>query len=204
LARDLEGHSDEELFVLCRDTQDPGEIRAAVGILAKRHHAGLVRYLVPFTRRVEVAEDLAQEAFIRIYKHAREYRSVAKVSTWLYRIATNLALNEIRDRKRRPAVSLNAPFGEDGERQDELADGREPSPVRRAEANDLAGRVREAIGELPELYRAVMLLCDLQGMSYEEAAEALGIKVGTIRSRLFRAREQFQEKLGPAFVRDEL
>lgn len=206
MARDLEGLSDEELFVLCRDTQDAAEIRAAVNVLARRHHAALVRYLISFVGRLEVAEDLAQEAFVRIYKHAREYREVAKVSTWLYRIGTNLALNEIRDRKRRPAVSLNAPFGEDGaaERGDAIADYREPSPVRRAEANDLAARVRRAVEELPELYRAVILLCDLEGLSYEDAAEALGLKIGTVRSRLFRARERFQEKLGPAFARGEL
>ncbi len=206
MARPLEGLSDEELFVLCRDTQDPAEIRAAVNLLARRHHQALVRYLFSFVGRVEAAEDLAQEAFIRIYRHAREYREVAKVTTWLYRIATNLALNEIRDRKRRPAVSLNAPFGEDGadERGDAVADAREPSPVRRAESADLAARVRQAVDELPELYRAVILLCDLEGLTYEEAAHALDLKVGTIRSRLFRARERFQEKLGPAFARGEL
>ncbi len=206
MARDLEGLSDEELFILCRDTPNAAEIRASVGLLARRHHASLVRYLVPFVRRIEAAEDLAQEAFVRIYKHAREYRSVAKVSTWLYRIATNLALNEIRDRKRRGSVSLNAPFGEDGggERGDDLADSREPSPLHRAESNDRAARVRQAVEELPEVYRAVILLCDLEGLSYEDAADALGVKVGTIRSRLFRARERFQEKVSSAMVRGEL
>lgn len=194
MARDLEGMSDEELFVLCRDTQDPTEIRTAVGLLARRHHVPLVRYLVHFVGRLEAAEDIAQEAFVRIYKHAREYREIAKVSTWLYKIATNLALNEIRDRKRKPALSLNAPAGldEGGERGDQVADRREPDPAARAEANDTAARVRRAVEELPELYRVVIMLCDLQGMTYEDAAATLGVKVGTIRSRLFRARERFQ------------
>lgn len=205
MARDLEGRSDEELFLLCRETPDPAQIRAAVGMLARRHHVALVRYLTGFVGRPETAEDLAQEAFIRIYRHAREYREVAKVSTWLYRIATNLALNEIRDRKRRPALSLHAPIGDDGEeRIDGVADAREDPPPRRAELADLTSRVRAVIAELPELYRMVLLLCDLEGLTYEAAAEALGVKIGTVRSRLFRARERFQERMGPIVVRGEL
>lgn len=193
----IEELSDEELFIRCRDAPDAADIRAAVGILARRHHVRLVRYLVTLVGRVEAAEDVAQEAFVRIYKHAREYREVAKVSTWLYRIATNLALNELRDRKRRPALSLDAPVGGPGGdgRAREVAQACEPGPAERAEARDMQAHVRRAIDDLPELYRVVMLLCDLQGMSYEEAAVALGVKVGTIRSRLFRARERFEERL---------
>jgi RNA polymerase sigma-70 factor (ECF subfamily) len=124
---------------------------------------------------------------------------VAKVSTWLYRIATNLAWNELRDRRHRPRASLDEPGGADG-----LAQGREPRPEAQAEAAELARRVRHAIEELAEPFRATILLCDLEGFSYEQAAAALGVKLGTIRSRLFRAREQVQERLGPAVARGEL
>lgn len=203
--RNLEGLSDEELFIVCRDAADAETIRRAVSVLAGRHHAALTRYLTRFTGSREAAEDVAQEAFIRIYKHAREYREMARVATWLYRIATNLALNEIRYRRRRPAISLDAGVdGESGALADAIAQRREAAPAEHAAARDLAARVRRAIDELPELYRAVMLLCDLEGLTYEEAAQALDVPVGTIRSRLFRAREQFQERLGPAVVRGEL
>lgn len=209
MAGDLAGAlpSDEDLFRTCRESRDGEAIRRAVSALAARHHPGLTRYLANFLGSRETAEDLAQEAFIRIYQHAREYKEVAKVATWLYRIGTNLALNEIRDRKHRPRYSLNSRAAGDGEGeelQDGLAERREPRPEDRAESRDLAARVRRAIEELPELYRGVILLCDLEGFSYEEAAAALELKVGTIRSRLFRAREQVQEKLGPLVVRGEL
>jgi RNA polymerase sigma-70 factor (ECF subfamily) len=208
LDSDRDGPSDEDLFRVCRESADGEAIRRAVAALAGRHERGLTRYLTNFVGSRETAEDLAQEAFIRIYQHAREYREVARVSTWLYRIATNLALNEIRDRKHRPRFSLDArAAGEGGEGEallEGLAERREPRPEERAQARDLAARVRAAVAELPEVYRAVILLCDLEGFSYEQAAAALDVKIGTIRSRLFRAREQVQEKLGPLVVRGEI
>jgi RNA polymerase sigma-70 factor (ECF subfamily) len=202
--RDLGALTDEELLLECRGASDPDVIRRCIGIVAARHHAGVIRFLVGYVGSAQTAEDLAQEAFIRLYRHAREYREVAKASTWLYKIATNLALNEIRDRKRRPKLSLDAPvaFDESGGRElgAEVADVRVETPAALAEARDLRERVRRAVDELPELFRSVILLCDLEGLSYQEAAEVLDVPIGTVRSRLFRARERVQERLGPTFV----
>lgn len=199
--------TDEELLLRCRDSTDPEVVRRAIGTIAERHQAALIRYLHGYVGSRETAEDLAQEAFVRLYRHAREYREVAKATTWLYKIATNLALNEIRDRKHRPRLSLDAPvsFSSTGRELGEgLADRRSPDPGATAEARDLGARVKEAVDAIAEPYRAVILLCDLEGLSYQEAAAVLDVPVGTIRSRLFRARERFQERMGPSFARGDV
>ncbi len=199
--------TDEELLLRCRDATDPEVVRRAIGTIAERHHPALIRYLHGYVGSRETAEDLAQEAFVRLYRHAREYREVAKATTWLYKIATNLALNEIRDRRHRPRLSLDAPvsFRSTGrELGDGLADRRAPDPAAAAESRDLRDRVKAAVDGIPEPYRAAILLCDLEGMSYQEAAAVLEVPVGTIRSRLFRARERFQERMGASFGRGDL
>lgn len=207
--RDLAEATDEELFIRCREAVDGEAVRRAVNALASRHHAALVRYLTGFLGAADAAEDVAQEAFIRIYKHAREYREVAKVSTWLFRIATNLALNEVRDRKRRPRLLLDRTAsmfaGDDGDAlHASIEQRREAGPDERAESGDRAGHVRRAIATLGEPYRAAILLCDMEGLTYEAAAEALDVPIGTIRSRLFRARTEVERALGPAVVRGDL
>lgn len=200
--------TDEELFRRCRQSGDPDEIRQAVALLATRHKDGLVRYLARMVRSVEIGEELAQEAFIRIYRHAVRYQDIAKVRTWLYRIAHNLALNAIRDRKRRPAVTLGALGalgGEDG--QDaaaSLADPRAADPADGAAQLDLRERVRRAVDQLPDHFRGAVVLCDLEGLSYQEAADVLEVKIGTIRSRLFRGREQLADLLRPLQSRGAL
>lgn len=205
MRRDLALLTDEELFRLCRETRDPDVIRGAVELLAVRHTAGLVRFLGRYVSSRESAEDLAQEAFVRIYRHARGYRDIAKVKTWLYRIAHNLALNEIRDRKRKPALSLEAATRtQDGESASGLPDRSAPDPAQEAAGRDIRSRVRAAVDGLPEPYRGAVVLCDLEGFSYQEAAEVLETKVGTIRSRLFRGREQLSRVLEPLRARGAL
>jgi RNA polymerase sigma-70 factor (ECF subfamily) len=191
----LGGLDDEELMLTCRDAKDPEVLRRAVSILAERHQEALRRFVYQYVRSRETAEDLCQEAFIRIYRHARGYKEIARVKTWLYRIARNLALNAIRDKKRKPARSLDAAL-EAGAIADPTA--REDSdPVREAQRRDLKRRVRAAVDTLPEHYRGTLLLCDLEGLTYQEAADVLGTKVGTVRSRLFRARARLSEIMGP-------
>lgn len=199
---ELDGLDDEQLFRLCRETDDGELIRRAVGLLSVRHAAGLIRYLAGMTGSVEAAEDLCQEAFIRIYRHAREYQDIAKVRTWLYRIAQNLAKNHARDQRRKPRVSLEAVMGggADGSASRELRDARAADPGQQAVERERAERLRDAVADLPEHYRTVLCCCDLEGLSYQEAAEILELKLGTVRSRLFRARERLaatlEESLG--------
>lgn len=197
--------SDEELFQRCRNTRDPEQIREAVGLLASRHARGLVRYLARMVRSHEVAEELSQEAFIRVYRHAARYQDIAKVRTWLYRIAHNLALNAIRDRKRRPAVPLSGLREDGGEpAAASLADPRAEEPGRHAVRRDLRARVRAAVDQLPDTFRGAVVLCDLEGLSYQEAADVLEVKIGTIRSRLFRGRERLAKLLDPLRIRGAL
>jgi RNA polymerase sigma-70 factor (ECF subfamily) len=194
--------SDEELLLHCKE-RDADRVREAVDILVRRHSRPLLGYLYHFVGDKEIAEDLVQEAFIRVYRKAREYKKVAKFRTWLYKIAINLAINELRNRRHRPSLSLNNPVGAPGSRGEliRFLAGREPDPAVAAEKRDISKVVHEVIGTLPEIYRSVMLLCDIEHFSYAEAAEALTINIGTVRSRLSRAREKFEEKMAPHMER---
>ncbi|RME72630.1 MAG: sigma-70 family RNA polymerase sigma factor [Planctomycetota bacterium] len=191
--RELADWDDERLLARCREA-DPAFVRRAVSVIAARRYPALVRYLCGWLPSREEAEDVAQQALLRLYRHARNYRpEAAKVRTWLYRIAGNLARNALRDRARRPAFSLEAI-------DRVVATAREDGPLERLERRELAACVREAVGELPEAFREVLLLCDLGGMSYREAAEVLELPVGTVRSRLFRARARLESRLQPLLL----
>ncbi len=193
----LEDLPDEELLLRCREASDD-RVRRSVEILSLRHHKRLINFLQRFVGQRDTAEDLAQEAFIRVYRKAREYKDIAKFSTWLYRIATNLALNEIRNAGHRPKLALSRTFdasGEGGDLASALPSAREDGPLEEASRRDMAAAVREAVDALPEKYRAVLILCDLQELSYADAAATLEINIGTVRSRLFRARAQFQQRM---------
>jgi len=144
------------------------------------------------------AEDLAQTVFVQVYKSAHRYRVSARFSTWLYTIARNLCLNEIRRRSRHPADSLDA------ERPDQ-----EDQPVRQYQdksasqapdnllLHELTGKVEEAIAALPENQRTALLLCREDEMSYEEIAEVLGCSLSATKSLIHRGRETLKLKLKP-------
>jgi RNA polymerase sigma-70 factor (ECF subfamily) len=189
----LLARSDEELILACRGA--PLEhARALVGELARRHLERLASFICGITGDSAAALDLAQEAFVRVYKHRDNYKEVARFTTWLYTIGRNLALNEIRNRKRRPLAGAG---GDDSNEAGALATApaRTEGPSAAAEKADVATVVRAAVAELPDHYRTVVILCDLEGRTYAEAAEVLEVPVGTIRSRLSRAREQLERRL---------
>jgi len=148
----------------------------------------------------EEAEDIAQETFIKAYRSLDSFRGQASFSTWLYKIATNLCIDRARTKKRRPqqAYSLDEPMDKDEEGGGgrEIADSRfEPS--KGVERDELRTLVRETVGEMPEKQRQVLIMCDLQGMPYEEIAEALDIPLGTVKSRIFHARADLARRLKP-------
>jgi RNA polymerase sigma-70 factor (ECF subfamily) len=187
--------ADEELILRCRDAPAE-EVKRLVNELATRHHRAIVSFIAGIVSDGEQAEDLAQEAFVRVYRHAREWRpGAAKFTTWLFTIARNLALNEIRDRKKRPALALDASDDGSGERASARIAAAGETPAELASRRDISDVVRAAVATLPEPFRVVLVLCDLEQLTYEECAAALDIPIGTVRSRLSRARGQLSERL---------
>jgi len=143
------------------------------------------------------ADDLAQEVFVRVFVHRRNYRRGSKFSTWLFTIAANLAKNEIRRRvRRRNWFSLDALTEVLNDSIIQLADPTEGSEAG-LEREQLQGEVGRAIATVPEKYRLALVLRDIEGLSYEEIAEVLGVPGGTVRSRINRARSMLKRKLQP-------
>jgi RNA polymerase sigma-70 factor (ECF subfamily) len=133
------------------------------------------------------AEELAQEVFIRVHGAVHEFRGEAKLSTWLYTIASRLCLNRLASSERRVARA--------GEETLTRLASRHPSPADALERSELETALHRAIAELPDERRIVVILRDLEGLSYEEIAAALDLELGTVRSRLHRARMDLKEKL---------
>ena len=150
----------------------------------------------------EASDDLAQEVFVRVFVHRRNYRRGSKFSTWLFTIAANLAKNEIRRRvRRRNWFSLDALQEVLGDSSPHLADpteGKETSMQRQ----QLQGMVGKAIASVPEKYRLALVLRDIEGFPYEEIGEMLNIPGGTVRSRINRARGILKRKLVPLMRRE--
>lgn len=146
----------------------------------------------------EDASDVAQEAFVRAYLSLPEFRGDSSFQTWLLRITQNACLDELRRRKRRRVSSLDEPLSvEDGEMDRQLAvadtaDG----PEQALERVEIQQAVQESINSLDEEYRVVVIMRDIQGYSYNEIAEVLGINLGTVKSRLNRARHALKEMFG--------
>ena len=136
----------------------------------------------------EDANDLAQEAFIRVYHSIEQFRGDARFSTWLYRIATNVCLDELRKRSRRQTESLDEPVPTaDGEVLREIPDWAN-NPEEELDRSEIQNMVQRGIQALPDEQRTALILRDLQGHTYEEIAEILDISLGTVKSRINRGR----------------
>ncbi len=149
------------------------------------------------TGNAEDAADMAQEAFIKAYNSLASYRGDSRFSVWLYRIVSNVCLDFLRARKRRQTVSLSVVDDEGEETELEISD-ESASPEKLLERSMTRDAVRRGLQELTPEYRQILILRELQGMSYDEIAETLGLESGTVKSRIFRARK----KLCTFLVRD--
>ena len=149
------------------------------------------------TGDAEDAADMAQEAFIKAYNSLASYRGDSRFSVWLYRIVSNVCLDFLRARKRRQTVSLSVVDDEGEETELEISD-ESASPEKLMERSMTRDAVRRGLQELTPEYRQILILRELQGMSYDEIAETLGLESGTVKSRIFRARK----KLCSFLVRD--
>ncbi len=144
------------------------------------------------------AEDLAQNVFVQAYKAAGRYRVTAKFSTWLFTIARNLCLNEIRRRSRHPAESMDATLSEDEDMpRRQYLDTKCVAPEDALLWGELFEKVDQAIFELPETQRTALLLCREEELSYEEIAKVLGCSMPATKSLIHRARETLKQKLKP-------
>lgn len=170
-------------------------------LLLQRYRSPLVNFLYRMVRDRGHAEDLAQEVFFRVYRARKDYVPSAKFTTWLFRIATNLALNAVRDgRYRRMEVSIDQPVvadAEDGaERPLDVADSR-PHIEQHLVEEDRKAMIRQAIEKLPEKQRAAVLLHKYQELDYNEISKILDCSESALKSLLFRAYETLRVELAP-------
>jgi RNA polymerase sigma-70 factor, ECF subfamily len=175
------------------------------GLLLQRYRTPLVNFLYRMVRSREQAEDLAQEVFIRVYRAREEYVPSAKFTTWLFRIATNLALNSLRDhRHQKLEISMDAPVTTDAEDGDEkpfeVAD-KHPTIEQELVEKDRKKMIRHAIEKLPEKQRAAVLLHKYQELDYAEIAKILSVSESALKSLLFRAYESLPVELAPLVTR---
>ena len=169
---------------------------ASFDVLLRKYRTPLVNFLYRMVRDTATAEDLAQEVFLRVYRARKEYSPSAKFTTWLFRIATNLALNSIRDNRRHTLeVSIDAPVEED-EAPRELP-AREMRIDERMVERDRAQLIRRAVTSLPEKQRVAVLLHKYEEMDYAEIAKILNCSESALKSLLFRAYETLRVQLAP-------
>lgn len=144
------------------------------------------------------AEDLSQMVFVQVFKSAHRYKISSKFSTWLFTIARNLCLNEIRRRSRHPTDSLEARSSEPGEPSvPQFEDKAVVSPPDRLLHGELEAKIQQALAELPEKQRLAILLCRQEDFSYEDIARVLGSSVSATKSLIYRGRETLKQKLKP-------
>jgi RNA polymerase sigma-70 factor (ECF subfamily) len=191
-----------------KDLDDSGLVAAflagekkAFTELVERYHVRLVNFVYRTTGDRERAEDLVQETFIRVYRHLHRFDQTKKFSTWVYTIASNLAKNELRNRSRNPLVLFQAFRSsiESEQRPLEWEDNtyRPDDLFRKRHLREL---VEEAVAQLPAHHRQVFMLRELEGKTYEEIAEITGCNLGTVKSRLNRARNSFAHVIEPRLV----
>ena len=171
----------------------------AFDALVRRYQHKVVKLVMRYVRNPTEAEDIAQDAFIKAYRALPRFRGDSAFYTWLYRIAINTAKNSLASRSRNP-VQLDADGGDDDDRpglEERMIDAATPEAL--ALTEEIRATVTAAIDQLPDDLRTAIMLRELEGLSYEEIAKTMDCPVGTVRSRIFRAREAVDERLREIF-----
>ncbi|MGA2246567.1 MAG: sigma-70 family RNA polymerase sigma factor [Verrucomicrobiota bacterium] len=188
-------HSDLDAALMLRVKRGD---RAAFAELVEKYKQPLFNFITRYLRDETESEDLAQNVFLQVYKSRQRYEQTAKFSTWLFTIARNLCLNEIRRRSRHPAESLEEAHNEhEDQPQRQYEDKKNSLPVDQVLQGELAGKIEAALAELPEVQRTAILLCRQDELSYEEIARILGCSLSATKSLIHRGREALKEKLKP-------
>jgi RNA polymerase sigma-70 factor (ECF subfamily) len=182
------GETDEELILQFQQGAE-----RAFNLLVGRYKDPLMNFVYRFLGDYDEADDVVQETFVRLWRSKHTYRPVAKFSTWLYTIAANLARTQLSRRRRHAFFSLSRPRGEEGAPA-EIPDTRYAADAA-AESSLTSGLIEDALKKLPPKYREVVILCDIQELSYEEICRVTGANIGTVKSRLSRGRTRLQELL---------
>ena len=178
-------YSDEKLILRFQE----GDINA-YNELVKRYKDRLLNFVLRYFNNVEQAEDVVQDTLIKLYTHASYYKNVAKFSTWIFTIAKNNALTELRKNKRKKTDSL---WTDDGQVID--INSKEESLDSKVQNEIAIDQLNKFLEEIPENFRMAVVLRDFQELSYEEISKILEIPIGTIKSRINRGRIQLAEKM---------
>jgi RNA polymerase sigma-70 factor (ECF subfamily) len=187
--KNLNDLSDEELII---DFQQNNTVRA-FEILVERYKNPLINYVFRFIGDYEACADIVQETMVKVYRYKDSYSSIAKFSTWIYTIAGNLARTEYQRRKRRKLFSIDS-YGENKDETYEIPDeSYRPDVITDSGIKDKI--IQDALLKVSKAYREVVILRDIQNLSYEEIAEIKGLNVGTVKSRINRGRAQLQKLL---------
>ena len=191
--------ADEELLARIRS----GE-REWFGPLVRKYERELYGYLRRYVGDADLAADVFQNTFLAIFKKIAHYEPGRAARPWIYTIATHQAIDAMRRRARRRDTSALLPSGSDDSPDDSaqslfvLLEAHGPSPVDQAELGESRREVREAVAALPDLLKQVVILTYFQGLKYQEAAEILGVPLGTVKSRLHAALAKLTEAMNPA------
>jgi RNA polymerase sigma-70 factor, ECF subfamily len=188
----------EDTDALLVERVQRGDVRA-FEMLVVKYQRRVERLIGRMVRDVDLVADIAQETFIRAYRAMPQFRGDSAFYTWLYRIAVNTAKKALMDRKRDPVVTESALFSVNDEEtsraESELSDGETPEGV--LASKQIAQTVNAAIQALSEDLRQAIVLREIEGLSYEEIADVMNCPIGTVRSRIFRARESIAQRLRP-------
>jgi len=189
--------NDSDLLLVQRTVA--GDQRA-YELLVVKYQRRIQRLIGRMVRDVDLVEDIAQETFIRAYRALHQFRGDSQFYTWLYRIAVNTSKKFLLELKRDPTVSENA-FKSDDESNETSWSGNEPTTEETPEsvlaAKEIATAVNSALEALPDDLRQALTLREIEGLSYEEISELMNCPIGTVRSRIFRAREAISVKVRP-------
>ncbi len=171
---------------------------AAFETLIDRYSGDIYALLYRLTENAEEASDLTQDTFFRAVRSIKSFRGESGLKTWLFRIAINESRNRFRWWKRRRrdvTISLDANVGESETPFSDTLAAKSISPEEETLSHEREYAINAALLEIPDVYREAIILCDVEGMSYEETAEALGIGIGTVKSRISRGREELRRRL---------
>ena len=180
-------YSDEQLMSLFQGGDENAYIE-----LVNRYKDKLINFIFNYLGDLESSEDVVQETMIKLYQKKHYYKEIAKFSTWLYTIAKNLANTELRKRKQRKTTLLSQ-FSKD-DKTYELPSN-DPEPGQEIQTDIVNKIIRDAVDQLSEKFKIVIVLRDIQGLAYEDISEIINVPIGTVKSRINRARLQLQVEL---------